>query len=283
MEHLKHRGITLPLIGFGTWLLGENKDNENNEIQTFLYGINHYSMTLIDTAEMYGFGKSESVVKKIVEQCDRGKLFIIDKILPSNAKKGRYVESCKQSLKNVGADYFDLYLLHWKENVNLQDMVNNMERLKELGLIKEWGVSNFDVDEMEELFRCKNGNKCFCNQVLYNLGARGPEFDLIPWCKNHDVLFMAYSPLFNERKLRERITRNEKFIEISHNEDMTPESLMLNFVIRNKDIVTVFKTSNVGHLNNNLKNVFKVVSNDSMEILDSLYPKPEQKVPLLKI
>ena len=283
MNYLNHRGIKLPLIGFGTWRLGDKPSLETQEIKTFQYGINNYDMTIIDTAEMYGDGKSEILVGKIIKNIDRNKLFIVDKILPSNAKNGKYIESCKKSLKLIGLDYFDLYLLHWKADVDLQDMVNQMEELVSIGLIKNWGVSNFDLFEMKELFKCNNGKNCFCNQILYNIGVRGPEYALIPWCKENDVLIMAYSPLYNNSYDRNRYVNDETLIKISKDENKSVESLMLSFVIRNKDIVTVFKTSNINHLNINMKNVFNELSNDSLKLIDDKFPVPNHETKLLKI
>lgn len=210
-------------------------------------------------------------------------LFIVGKILPENAKNGQYIKSCKQSLANIGIDYFDLYLLHWKSSVNLGDMVKNMEKLKSIGLIKNWGVSNFDVSEMEELFKIENGNRCYCNQVLYNIGVRGPELDLIPWCKAHDVLFMAYSPLCNSSLDRAKYLNDSNYLKIVKSENKTPESLMLSFVIRNKDIITIFKTSNINHLNNNMVNVFNDLSEDSIKLIDEYYPRPLIHDELMKI
>lgn len=283
MEYINFKDEKIPLIGFGTWTIGDNKASAKNEIDTMLYGINKYSMTLIDTAEMYGDGKSESVVKEVIKDSNRESLFIVDKILPVNAKNGNYLLSCKRSLKRLGIDYLDLYLLHWKADVDLQDMVNNMELLVKKGLIKHWGVSNFDVEEMEALFKCKNGRNCFCNQVLYNVGTRGPEFDLIPWCNKNNVLFMAYSPLFNETIKREYITRNAEFKEIAKKENMSPESLMINFVIRDGNIVTIFKTSNINHLENNLLNVFKTISEESLCKINEIFPSPNKITKLKKI
>ena len=283
MKYLQHRDTVLPLIGFGTWTIGDNPEKEEAEINTMLYGMDRYSMTLIDTAEMYGSGRSERVVKKVIEKTDRNKLFIIDKILPYNAKKDGYLKSCENSLNNLGIDALDLYLLHWRADVDLQEMIDEMENLVSLGLIRRWGVSNFDVDDMETLFECRDGNKCFCNQVLYNIGVRGPEYDLIPWCRKHDVLFMAYSPLFNETEKREQITKLNSFVSLADEEGLSAESLMLNFVIRSKDIVTVFKTSSIDHLDNNMKNVFKDLDQKSYKVLDSMFAPPVERQPLMKI
>lgn len=283
MKYITHKGAIIPQLGFGTWTIGDDDSKRTNEIETIVYGAEKYEMTLIDTAEMYGLGKSETIVADAISRLDREKLFIVGKILPENAKKGKYLESCTSSLKRLGIEYFDLYLLHWRSNVNLQEMVDQMEKLVSLGLIKHWGVSNFDVSDMEDLFKCKNGNKCFCNQCLYNIEARGPEYDLIPWCHEHNVLFMAYSPLCNNAVDRTRVVSNEKIKEIVKNENMTPESLLLNFVIRNDDIVTVFKTSNIEHLNGNLKNVFERVSEQDKKGIDESFPSPKRKIKLLKI
>ena len=240
-------------------------------------------MNLIDTAEMYGKGASEKVVGEFLKNKNRSDFFVVNKILPSNAKKGLYLERCKNSLKIMGLDYFDLYLLHWKSNVNLQDMVDNMEKLVELGLIKHWGVSNFDVHEMEELFRCKNGDHCFANQCLYNLLSRGVEYDLIDWCDKHNVLFMAYSPLGNNSIDRNQVTKNKDFINIAEENDMSPESLMLNFVIRYPNVMAIFKTSSIEHLDINMKNVFSTLNQDRLSRIDKIFPPIKKKVPLEKI
>lgn len=283
MKYVIHKKVKIPLIGFGTYRLGDVDSKIEKTIDSYRFGIDNLDMTLIDTAEMYGEGKSEKVVSKIIKNYDRNKLFIIDKILPSNAKKGDYIKSCKKSLELVGTSYFDLYLLHWHSDVDLQDMVNHMEELVSLGLIKHWGVSNFDTFEMEELFKCENGTNCFCNQILYNLGVRGPEFDLIPWCKLHNVLVMAYSPLYNSKEDRIKYTEHEIVKSIAEKENKTPESVMLSFIIRNNDIATIFMTSQVEHLKNNMKNVFDRISDDDLKLLDSIFPAPKKKVKLLKI
>lgn len=281
MEYLFHRGEKIPLIGFGTYRLGSLDKSE--ELGTLSYGIDKYGITLIDTAEMYGSGISETILNGIIRRYDRSRLFIVDKILPCNAEKGLYAECCKRSLERLGTDHIDLYLLHWKGNVDLQDMADHMEQLVRSGMIRHWGVSNFDTHEMEELFACDNGPKCFCDQILYNLADRGAEYDLIPWCNEHDVLTMAYSPLCNSYDPRVAVTSAEAVKRIAHKEQKTPESLMLSFVIRDRRTVTVFKTSSIPHLNNNMKNVFEPVGADDITELEKRYPPPTEKYPLNKI
>nr|MCR5199519.1 aldo/keto reductase [Saccharofermentans sp.] len=268
-------------IGFGTYRLGSNE--KESELDTIRYGIDHYGMTLLDTAQMYGDGLSEKILGEAIRGYDRKKLFVVDKILPDNARKGLYLESCRKSLQLLGTDYIDLYLLHWRGGTDLQDMVDNMERLVSMGLIRHWGVSNFDTEDMEELLSCEKGENCFCDQILYNICCRGVEYDLVPWCKAHDVMVMAYSPLCNSREARHKVTGDELIRRISQDEQKSPESFILSFVVRNKDVATVFKTSSVPHLISNMKNVFVPIGDDDMNKLESNYKAPVKKCPLEKI
>lgn len=278
MEYIYHRNIKLPLIGFGTWNIGDDPLKEKQEIDALLCAFEKHGMFLVDTAEMYGNGRSERLVGKFLKLVDRNKIYIVDKILPENMKNGKYLESCNRSLKNLGVDYIDLYLLHWNiDGLDLNRVVRDMEHLKELGLIKNWGVSNFDTHEMEELFKVKDGHNCLLNQCLYNLKNREVEYDLLKFCKDNDVLFMSYSPLLNDRTTKEEFISNPYFQEVVKNEDLTNESLLLNFVIRNKDLITVFKTSNITHLDNNMHNVFKTLSKESLDKLDKISSCPKNK------
>lgn len=281
MQYLVHRGERIPLIGFGTYRLGSAQ--REAELCTLRYGIDELGMTLVDTAEMYGGGLSEEILGECIKGMDRGSLFIVDKILPSNAESGLYLESCRKSLERLGTDYIDLFLLHWRGAVDLQDMVDNMERLVELGLIRHWGVSNFDTHEMRELFACKNGSNCFCDQILYNISQRGAEFDLIPWCRRHDVLVMAYSPLCNSYEARMCVAGDEVITDTADREGKTPESLMLSFVIRGADVITVFKTSDISHLKWDMRGVFEPITAQDMQALGARYAPPDKKYPLEKI
>lgn len=283
MQYLEHRGEKISLVGIGTYRLGEDMGAMQREAQTFRLGIENYDMTLIDTAEMYADGLSEEFVGKVTAGFDRTKLFIVDKILPHNARSGLYYESCARSLERLGTDYIDLYLLHWRGGVNLQDMVDNMEKLVQKGLIRHWGVSNFDTDDMRELFACEKGSNCFCDQVLYNLAVRGPEYSLIPWCKQHGVLVMAYSPLCQSASERMAVTSDANVVKIAQREGKTCESLMLSFVIRGRDIITVFKTSSEQHLAHNMQNVFGEISSEDMQVLSRSFKAPHCEMPLEKI
>lgn len=281
MEYLYHRNERIPLIGFGTYRLGGR--DRTAEADTLKHGIESLGMTLLDTAEMYGSGLSEEILGRVIKGMDREKLFIVDKILPQNADRGAYRESCERSLRLLGTDCIDLYLLHWRGRAALQENVDRLEELVRAGLIRHWGVSNFDTHEMEELFACEGGENCFCNQILYNISERGAEFDLIPWCREHDVLVMAYSPLCNSYEARTSVSADPLIREIAEREGKTAESLMLSFVIRNRDIAAVFKTSSVLHLEADMQNVFAPVPEGDLALIDQKYKCPTKKCPLEKI
>ncbi len=190
-------GHTVPAIGLGTWYLGENPATWNKELEALRTGIDT-GMTLIDTAEMYGSGRSERLVGEAISGMNRESLFVVSKVLPQNAGKSRIFSSCRASLKRLGTSYLDLYLLHWRGGVPLSETVSCMEELKKEGLIRDWGVSNFDLEDMEELWQVKSGQKCLVNQVLYHMGSRGIEYSLLPWMESHHVSLMAYCPLARE-------------------------------------------------------------------------------------
>ena len=274
---IEFKNIKLNRLGIGTYNFGLDYENEKTILQeAFKNGL-----FMIDTAEMYENGKSEENVGKAIKEIDRNKLFIIGKILPNNINN--YLESCKSSLKRLNIDCFDLYLLHWRNNVNLIEFVNNMEHLKALGLIKNWGVSNFDVSDLEELFKIPNGNKCFVNQCLYNVVERGVEYDLIPWCKKNNVLFMAYSPLCNNKENRKKALNSNSLKQIAKKYNTNIETIMLSFILRNENINTICKTSNLSHLNNNLKSIDIKLDEYDLKMIDIEFNPPTSKIPLQKI
>ena len=281
MEYLYHRKERIPLIGFGTYRLGES--SRTAETAALRHGIESLGMTLLDTAEMYGGGLSEEILGQVIKDMDREKLFIVDKILPQNADRGAFRESCERSLRLLGTDRIDLYLLHWRGRAALQETVDQLEALVRSGLIRHWGVSNFDTHEMEELFACEGGRNCFCNQILYNITERGAEFDLIPWCREHDVLVIAYSPLCNSSEARLRAAGDPLIRRLAEDEGKTAESLMLSFVIRNRDIAAIFKTSSTEHLKADMQNVFAPIPEGDMLQINKRFKEPTHKYPLEKI
>ena len=173
-------GVQVPALGLGTWFLGENKSARERELESLRAGV-AAGMTLIDTAEMYGNGKAESLIKEVISDKKRDDLFLVSKVLPNNAGKHRLERALDDSMKRMGVEYLDLYLYHWRGNYPLEETVAELERVKKAGKIREWGVSNFDIDDKEELWLVPGGRNCLVNQVLYHTGSRGIEYSLLPW------------------------------------------------------------------------------------------------------
>ncbi|MDE6625838.1 MAG: aldo/keto reductase [Lachnospiraceae bacterium] len=281
---MENNSVMVPSVGFGSWCIGDDVRKRNSEIEVMQYGFHHFGMKLFDTAEMYGDGRSEQVIGEFLQSVPRENVFVVDKILPKHAVQNRYEECCIRSLERLKTSYIDLYLLHWRGNVELQEMVDEMEGLVEKGLIRYWGVSNFDVRDMEELFCCQRGNHCFANQVLYNLSSRGVEYDLIPWCVERGVMVMAYSPLGNSAEERNRMAVHPVVKQLASDKRVSAEALLLKFVTRTEKVTAVFKTSSVAHLRDNMSGMKDIeFSEGDMIRLNAAFPPPEKKMPLEKI
>lgn len=186
-------GIKVPALGQGTWNMGEQASGAAREIDSLKAGI-ELGMTLIDTAEMYGEGGAEKIVGQAIKG-RRDKVFIVSKVYPWNASRQGTIEACERSLARMGIDRIDLYLLHWRGDHPLAETIEAFESLEASGKIGAWGVSNFDTSDMEELVGLPGGEAVATNQILYNLTRRGPEFDLLPWCRQRNIPVMAYSPI----------------------------------------------------------------------------------------
>src|SRR3977135_2244783 len=193
---------SMPALGLGTWMMGEHRRDRKTEVAAIALGLD-LGMTLIDTAEMYGDGGAEEVVGEAIAG-RREQAFVVSKVYPHQASRRGIVAACKRSLKRLGIDRLDLYLLHWRGDIPLAETVDAFESLRRDGSIRAWGVSNFDRADMEELFALPSGTRCAANQVMYNLGCRGVEWDLLPFSRKHRVAVMAYSPVGRGRVLRER-------------------------------------------------------------------------------
>lgn len=192
-------GEKVPALGQGTWMMGERRDRRGAEIAALRTGID-LGMTLIDTAEMYGDGAAETLIAEALGPV-RERLFLVSKAYPQNASRKRLPMACEASLKRLGTDRLDLYLLHWRGSVPLGETIEAMEALKSAGKIRHWGVSNLDTDGMGELVAA-GGDACITDQIFYNLTRRGPEHDLLPWLRDHAIPIMAYSPFEQSRPAR---------------------------------------------------------------------------------
>ncbi|KAA3512315.1 aldo/keto reductase [Agrobacterium rosae] len=266
-------GVSIPALGIGTWNMGEERAAEISEISSIRKSV-ELGMTVVDTAEMYADGKSEEVVGRAIVDI-REQVFLVNKVYPFNASAQGTIDACERSLKRLGTDHLDLYLLHWRGSHPLEDTVGAFEKLKADGKITDWGVSNFDTDDMEELFSFTEGKNCAVNQVLYNLSRRGPEYDLLPWCQNHGVPLMAYSPIQQGQLLK-----NHELIRIAKAYQATPAQIALAFLLDRDGVMAIPKSANPERVTENRGATGLDISDDDWAALDAEFPPPTQKVPL---
>lgn len=266
-------GKTIPALGIGTWNMGEARADATKEIASIRKAV-ELGMTVVDTAEMYADGRSEEIVGQAIETM-RHETFLVSKVYPFNASATGTIEACERSLKRLRTDRLDLYLLHWRGSHPLEETVAAFEKLKADGKILDWGVSNFDTDDMEELFPLPNGKNCAANQVLYNLSRRGPEYDLLPWCQQHGVPIMAYSPIEQGR-----ILSNHELIRIAKAYQATPAQVALAFLLERDGVMPIPKSANVERVVENLGAVELEITDEDWAALDAVFPPPERKVSL---
>lgn len=265
-------------IGIGTWHIGEgNNKKTESEMQAIRYGLDH-GINVIDTAEMYGEGKSETLVGNVIKDYNRQSFQLISKFYPYHATPKLIEESLKASLKRLQTDYLDLYLLHWRGQTPLVETVAGLEQMVKAGLIKNWGVSNFDQNDLEELFSIPNGNNCRINEDLYNIGSRGVEYSVLPWQKEHHVSFIGYSPFGSDGSEYLKIQPIlEKMAQQKH---VTTYQLLLAWVLRHHDLLSIPKTGSAEHMKSNVEAVDMTFTNDELELLDQAYPAPKHDEPL---
>ena len=275
-EIILSNGSHMPRLGQGTWFMGEDRSLERQEIESIQTGIEH-GMKLIDTAEMYGEGKAECLVGKAIRKYDRSNLFLVSKVYPHNAGRTHIFQSCENSLKRLNTDYLDLYLLHWRGSIRLAETVECMEELVANKKIKQWGVSNFDIDDMEELWSVPNGNHCVVNQVLYHLGSRGIEYALLPWLKEHHVPVMAYSPMAQGGTLKKQLLANSLVLELAKQHQTSPMQILLSFVLHQEGIIAIPKSSNPKHTIENAKVADLILTPEERKLLDDQFPAPKHK------
>ncbi|MBH9995170.1 MULTISPECIES: aldo/keto reductase [Bartonella] len=266
-------GSTVPALGQGTWGMGEGISPADIEADSLRAGLD-LGLKLIDTAEMYGNGGSERVVGKALVG-RRDDAFVVSKVLPSHASRKGTIEACERSLKNLKIEKIDLYLLHWQSSVPLSETVEALEKLVTQGKIGAWGVSNFDTALMENLAEIAAKGHIATNQILYNLSRRGPEFDLIPWCENHNIPVMAYAPIEQGRIMKDR-----DLLDIAGKLNVAPSVLALAWVIRNPLMIAIPKTSSIKHLRENAKALDLSLDHDVLRALDKIFLPPTRKQPL---
>jgi len=271
-------GERVPALGQGTWRMGERKSAYADEVAALRLGID-LGMTLIDTAEMYGEGGAEKVVADAIDG-QRDRVFVVTKVYPHNASRAVLPKACERSLERLRVDAIDLYLLHWRGNLPLAGTVEAFEKLRSVGKIRRWGVSNFDVDDMKELFGIKNGANCAANQVLYNLENREIEVGLLPLHQTSNLLHqtpvMAYSPVGHGRGLLENATLKK----IAKRRDSTPGQIALAWVLRQPGVIAIPKASNEIHVRENARSLDVKLTRQDLAEIDREFPPPTSKKPL---
>ena len=265
-------GTPVPQLGLGTWHMGERAREAAAEVRALRAGIDR-GLTLIDTAEMYGNGGAESVVGQAIAG-RREEVFVVSKAYPQNAGRDSLPRACEASLQRLGIETLDLYLLHWRGRVPLAETVEAFGRLVSQGKIRRWGVSNLDTSDMEELVAA-GGGACATNQVLYNLGSRGVEFGLLPWCKARRMPVMAYSPLGQGAVLKDRALH-----EVARRHAVSPATVALAWVLRRPEVIAIPKTASLEHLEQLAIAPDLALTDEDRAALDRAFPPPKKATPL---
>lgn len=268
----------LPAIGQGTWYMGEEAARRGEEVAALQAGLDA-GLTLIDTAEMYAEGGAEEVVGEALRG-RRDSAFIVSKVYPWHAGEVDAVEACERSLRRLDTDRLDLYLLHWRGNVPLEETIRAMETLQQQGKILRWGVSNFDVDDLQELLSEPGGARCATNQVLYHLASRGIEFDLLPECQQRQMPVMAYCPLAQAGRLRQALFADLTLLEIAQQKGISVAQLLLAWVIRKEGVMAIPKASSQAHVNENAAALHIRLNDDELARINKAFPPPQRKMAL---
>jgi diketogulonate reductase-like aldo/keto reductase len=275
-------GTTMPVLGLGTWRMGEDSATRDAEVANLRSAI-ALGYRLIDTAEMYGEGGAETVVGRALAEAfrtgevAREEMFVVSKVYPHNASRRGTVSACDRSRQRLGLDCIDLYLLHWRGSHPLADTVQAMELLVAAGKVRAWGVSNLDLADMQEL-EALTARRCAVNQVYYSLTERGPEFSLLPWMRERSMPLMAYSPIDQGS-----LAADGTLAEIGRSRGLTAAQVALAWVVSRPGVVAIPKASSLAHLQENLAAERVALSEDELRLIDSRFPAPKKKTRLSMI
>jgi diketogulonate reductase-like aldo/keto reductase len=266
-------GETVPILGQGTWHMAEDPRRRKDEVTALRAGID-LGLTLIDTAEMYADGEAETLVGEAIDG-RRGEVFLVSKVLPQNATERGTVAACERSLGRLGTNYLDLYLLHWRGSVPLKATLEAFAVLIAAGKIRHWGVSNFDVDDMDDLWDTPGGRTVSTDQILYNLTRRSIEYRLMPWCRRHRIPIMAYSPVEQGRLLGHPALRR-----VAQHHRATPAQVALAWVLRQDGVIAIPKAGTVDHVHENRRALDLELTQQDLAALDRAFPPPTWALPL---
>ena len=275
--------VKLSSLGLGTWRMGESAARRKREVAAVRAALD-MGWRVIDTAEMYGDGGAEEVVGEAIRgalgagSLGRDELFVVSKVYPHNASARGTVAACERSLRRLGLDHLDCYLLHWRGSVPLAETVAAFEGLRDRGRIRRWGVSNFDVADLDELWRVPGGDRCATNQIYYSLSARGPGFALVPWLQARDLVTMAYSPIDQGA-----LARNAALGTIARRRRVTAAQLALAWLVAQRGVMAIPKAASEAHLRENLQALEIVLDDAELAALDRAFPPPAGKTPLAMI
>ena len=267
-------GAKMPVLGQGTWKMGEQRAEREREIAALKLGLD-LGLTLIDTAEMYGEGGAEDIVGAAIRG-RRDEVFLVSKVYPHNASAKGTIAACERSLKRLGVDRIDLYLLHWRGSHPLSETVRAFEQLRAAGKIGDWGVSNFDADDLVELTAVAGGGRCASNQVLYNLAHRGIEWDALPWCLEQRIPVMAYCPVDQGG----RMLRAPALKSVAARHDATPAQIALAWLVRQPGVVAIPKAVGDAHIRANRAALDRALTDEDLAELERAFPAPKRKAPL---
>ena len=261
-------GERVPALGMGTWNMGDDRATRAEELATLRLGLD-MGLRLIDTAEMYGEGLSESLIGEAIDG-RRDEVFLVSKVYPHNASRHGIAAACERSLRRLGTDRLDLYLLHWRGDVPFEETVEGLQALQHAGKIRYYGVSNLDLSDMEELWNVPGGDAVAVNQLLYNLSRRGIEWGLLPWLQERRVPVMAYSPIEQAR-----LVRHPKLVCFAQACGMTPAQVALAWLLARDGIIAIPKTGHRERLRENIGALSHTLSAEQLATLDSIFPPPK--------
>jgi len=266
-------GESIPVLGQGTWHLAEQPDRRDVELASLRLGLD-LGLRLIDTAEMYADGAAEELVGEAIDG-RRDEVFLVTKVLPSHATRREAILACERSLRRLGTDWIDLYLLHWRGVTLLEETLDAFAQLVEVGKIKFWGVSNFDVSDMEELMATPGGPRAQTDQVLYNLSRRGIEWNLLPWCRAGALPVMAYSPIEQGRLLDHPVLGR-----VAERHGATPAQVALAWVLHQDGVCAIPRAGTPGHVRENRAALDLILTADDLRMLAGAFPPPSRPQPL---
>jgi len=263
-------GAAVPALGQGTWRMGEQPARRGDEVRALRYGLD-LGLSLIDTAEMYGEGGAEAVVGEAIAG-RRDEVVVVTKVYPHNASYAGAIAACERSLARLGTDRIDLYLLHWRGRHPLAETVRAFERLEADGKIRRWGVSNFDADDLAELFAVADGGRCATDQVLYNLTQRGPEWALVPWCRARGLPLMAYCPVEEGR-----LPTGGALARVAARHGVDAYAVALAWLLAAPDVVAIPKAATLAHVESNRRALDVALTAADLAELDAAFPPPRRR------